>query len=95
MDIKDALTVTVLGISVVFIGLILTNLMIRSFSVVPRIARFFKKKEKEPGAETPVKTAEVSADMGDVEPEIIAVITAVLEVEFKKLSLLEGKFTFR
>ncbi len=90
MELKDALTITALGITVVFLGLILTNLMIYSFSLIPRLKRLFGKKE--PEAAPPSAPAEVSAD---VEPEVIAVITAVLEVEFRKLSLLEGKFTFK
>ena len=90
MELKDALIVTVLGISVVFIGLLLTSLMIYSFSLVPGIKRLFGKKEVK--AAGPTASANVSAD---VEPEVVAVITAVLEVEFRKLSLLEGKFTFK
>lgn len=90
MELKDALTVTVLGITVVFMGLILTSLMIYSFSLVPGIKRLFGRKEV--NAAVSAAPANVTAD---VEPEVIAVITAVLEVEFRKLSLLEGKFTFR
>lgn len=88
MDIKDALTITALGIGVVFFGLLLTNLMIYSFSLIPRITGLFKKKKP---AAAPGQT-EVTTE---AEPEIIAVITAVLEVEFRKQALLEGKFTFR
>lgn len=90
MELKDALTVTALGIAVVFIGLILTSLMIYSFSLGSRLKRLFGKKKVEMAP--PSAPPKVSAD---VEPEIIAVITAVLEVEFRKLSLLEGKFTFK
>ncbi len=90
MDTNDALMITFLGISVVFIGLLLTSLMIYSFSLIPKIAGIFKKEDV---PETPpVVEAEPSIT---VEPEVIAVITAVLEVEFRKLSLLEGKFTFK
>jgi hypothetical protein len=64
--------------------------MIRSFSFIHRLPTLFKKKApvetvKEKPATVPVET----------NPDIIAVITAVLEVEFRKLSLLEGKFTFK
>jgi Na+-transporting methylmalonyl-CoA/oxaloacetate decarboxylase gamma subunit len=90
MEIKDALTITALGISVVFIGLILTSLMIRSFSFIHRLPRLFRKGEPEKEAE--VKPAAVTVE---TDPDIIAIITAVLEVEFRKLSLLEGKFTFK
>lgn len=90
MGLIDALIVTVLGMGVVYIGLVLTSLMIYGFSAVSRWMERPRAKETKPVKI--VKPAEVTAD---VEPEIIAVITAVLEVEFMKLSLLEGKFTFR
>lgn len=90
MELKDALTVTGLGVAVVFIGLVLTSLMISSFSALPRLLKMFKK-------EAPVTEAEAPPTpvTADTDPDIIAVITAVLEVEFRKLSLLEGKFTFK
>ncbi|MCP4213271.1 MAG: OadG family protein [bacterium] len=90
MELKDALMITGLGISMVFIGLMLTNLMIHSFTVVPKMWNALKKKEQP--QEAPVQLVEAEAD---IEPEIISVITAVLEVEFRKMSLLEGKFTFK
>ena len=76
MEINDALTITILGISVVFTGLILTSLLIFSFSRVPGL--FSKKpagsKEKpaSPGREN-------RAD--EVPPDVLAVLTAVIEVE--------------
>ncbi len=91
MELKDALTITFLGIGVVFIGLILTNLMIYSFSIFPKLLDLFKRK-KSIEAESVVAHAQPEIE---VEPDVIAIITAVLEVEFKKLSLLEGKFTFK
>ncbi|MCP4152835.1 MAG: OadG family protein [bacterium] len=93
MELNDALIITGLGISVVFIGLILTNLMINSFTAIPKFLGLFKKKDSQL-AETVEKPVETAVD-ATVDPDVIAVITAVLEVEFKKLSLLEGKFTFK
>ncbi len=93
MELNDALIITGLGISVVFIGLILTNLMINSFTAIPKFLGLFKKKDSQL-AETVEKPVEIAVD-ATVDPDVIAVITAVLEVEFKKLSLLEGKFTFK
>jgi sodium pump decarboxylase gamma subunit len=91
MGLKDALIITVLGMGVVFIGLLLTSLMIYAFSAVSKWMERPRAKETKPAVER-VKPAEPTVE---IKPEIIAVITAVLEVEFKKLSLLEGKFTFR
>jgi sodium pump decarboxylase gamma subunit len=90
MGLKDALIITVLGMGVVFIGLVLTSLMIYGFSAVSRWMERPRAKETKP-----VETVKPAVRTTEIKPEIIAVITAVLEVEFKKLSLLEGKFTFR
>jgi Na+-transporting methylmalonyl-CoA/oxaloacetate decarboxylase gamma subunit len=48
LDLKDALTISLLGIGVVFVGLILTSLLIYSFSISEKISnlklkRIFKK----------------------------------------------------
>lgn len=90
MGLKDALIVTVLGMGVVYIGLVLTSLMIYGFSAVSRWMERPRAKETKP-----VEIVKPAEPTKEITPEIIAVITAVLEVEFKKLSLLEGKFTFR
>lgn len=94
MELKDALTVTVLGMSVVFIGLILTSLMIYSFSFIPWLKSKFSKSNGDAAlaAEPVIVTAEGPVN---VEPEVLAVITTVLEAEFRKMALLEGKYTFK
>ncbi len=94
MELKDALIVTGLGLSVVFIGLILTNLMIYSFSAIPRFLQRFKKTKEESPAEAPAAPAG-EAESAELDPDIIAVITTVLEIEFRKMALLEGRFTFK
>lgn len=99
MSLNDALTVTGLGIGVVFIGLILTNGMIFCFSLFSRLGQWFKeRKEKTPAEKTaaafPVETAAGPAP--PVNPDIIAVITTVLEVEFRlRASLHAGKLTIK
>ncbi|MCP5051635.1 MAG: OadG family protein [bacterium] len=99
MDINDALTITVLGISVVFAGLLLTSLMIHSFSLIPKLSGLLvrrREKKKEAVAAMETKDAAEIKPIGPVEPELLAVITAVLEVEWRlRASLLEGKFTFK
>ena len=98
MELKDALTITVLGIGVVFVGLLLTNLMIHSFSILPKLSRLFSRSgvEKNTAVET-TEAAEVGeSSAAPVGPEIMAVITTVLEVELRiRSSLTEGKFTFK
>jgi Na+-transporting methylmalonyl-CoA/oxaloacetate decarboxylase gamma subunit len=94
---KDALTITVLGIGVVFVGLMLTNLMIRSFSLLPKIAAIFmrSKSAEDDNVSGQETTAEIKP-LKPVTPEILAAITAVLEVELRlRASLTEGKFTFK
>ena len=103
VEIRDALIITVLGISVVFIGLMLTKLMINSFSLLPKISALFEKlRGKKNTAEVQASSQATAAvppvlkPVGPVTPEILAAITAVLEVEFRlRLSLTEGKFTFK
>jgi Na+-transporting methylmalonyl-CoA/oxaloacetate decarboxylase gamma subunit len=75
VEISEALTVTVLGMSVVFVGLILTSLVIVAFSAVPRLLT--RRVEPLPGPE-----AVVADEPGDrVPPEVLTVIATVLEVE--------------
>lgn len=92
MDLKDALTISLLGIGVVFVGLILTSLLIYSFSIPEKISnlkskRLLKKKE----------ISYISAEnIGDLEPDILAVISTVLEIEYRLgLVLTESRFTFK
>lgn len=92
MDLKDALTISLLGIGVVFVGLILTSLLIYSFSISEKISNLklkktFKKEE----------TSYISIEnIGELEPDILAVITTVLEIEHRLgLALMESRFTFK
>jgi Na+-transporting methylmalonyl-CoA/oxaloacetate decarboxylase gamma subunit len=92
MNLNDALTITVLGIGVVFIGLILTSLMIYSFSLFPKLSGYFKKTDAQHTAVENVPTGQhkIKEKMPPVEPEVVAVITSVLEVELRlRASLME------
>jgi len=77
MDIWDALTISGLGIGVVFLGLIFTSLLIFSFSFFPRL--FARKAE--PAADQAPAPAETMP--AAIDPDILAVLTAVLEVELR------------
>ncbi len=89
MDLKDALTISLLGIGVVFVGLILTSLLIYSFSISEKISNL-KLKKTFKTEETPYINIE------KLEPDILAVITTVLEIENRLgLALMESRFTFK
>jgi Na+-transporting methylmalonyl-CoA/oxaloacetate decarboxylase gamma subunit len=91
MELKDALTVTGLGIGVVFIGLLLTSLMIYSFSFIPRLAGLFMARLFKP-VRAPVKSEPVkpAKPVPPVDPGVIAVISTVLEAEWRlRTALLE------
>ena len=92
MSFADAFIISALGIGVVFCGLILTSLLIYSFSIPEKISnlkskRLLKKKE----------ISYISAEnIGDLEPDILAVISTVLEIEYRLgLVLTESRFTFK
>jgi Na+-transporting methylmalonyl-CoA/oxaloacetate decarboxylase gamma subunit len=75
MEFSDALTITVLGLGVVFSGLLLTAALISSFSLIPRLLGR--------GSGTPATgdAGAVSSQEPPIPGDILAVITAVLEVE--------------
>ena len=74
MDMTDGLVITALGMSVVFSGLILTSLLIVSFSVVPKLLSRGEKRSRPPTPAVPALSA-------PADDRVVAVITAVLEVE--------------
>ena len=76
MEMTDALTITALGMGVVFSGLLLTALLIQSFSLVPQMIQKLRGTQGE--SNNPQITTEAQVM---IPPEILAVITAVLEVE--------------
>jgi Na+-transporting methylmalonyl-CoA/oxaloacetate decarboxylase gamma subunit len=80
VELADALTVTALGMGVVFSGLILTATLIVSFSVLPKL---LDRAPAEAAASPRANAAEAvrSADGRPVPPEVVGVITAVLEIE--------------
>jgi len=75
MELSDALTITFLGLAVVFSGLLLTATLITSFSLIPRILGFGARSSAVEGAPTE------SVAGPPVSGEILSVISAVLEVE--------------
>lgn len=101
MTFDEALTVTWLGLGIVFGGLILTSLLIVSFSIPERLKKRKEKKAEQevsaapaPAAPAEKKPVEVIAPV-KVEPEVLAVITTILEIELRlQLSSVESRFTF-
>ena len=75
MSLIDALVVTALGMGVVFIGLILTAMLISSFGLV---ARFQEARANRSHSAVP---AEAVMAVGPVDDATLAVIWTVLEVE--------------
>jgi len=69
MSFSDAMAVTLLGMGVVFTGLVLTAMMIWSFSLPGQVRKLRDRKNEPDGA----------GEM--VDPDIIAVITAAIEIE--------------
>lgn len=77
MGLTDALTVTALGMAVVFSGLFLTASLILSFSLVPRILAGRGTETNQ--ADTTPQTEKPKTP--NVPPHIVAAIATVLEVE--------------
>ncbi len=76
MPLTDALTITVLGMAVVFCGLLLTAALIWSFSAAPGIVdRFRSRRGTDSGDHRSAATTP------PVSPDVLAVITTVLEIE--------------
>ena len=89
MELQDALLVSFLGYMTVFIGLVLTSLIIYAFAAVPKWMEALRSRGE---PEAPVKKA---APVEDVEADVLAVITAVLEIERRLyFSHRVSKFTF-
>ena len=81
MDLVDALTITGLGISVVFTGLLLTALLIILFSVVPQLVQ--RLRAPAPASPGPTAPAASEGSTATVDPEVLSVIVTVLEAEHR------------
>ena len=77
MDLSDALTITGLGMAVVFSGLLLTAGLIVALG---RIDRVFDPPPVRDEAPRPSISTDAAAEP-PIDPEILTVITTVLEVE--------------
>ncbi len=90
MELTDALIVTGLGMAVVFTGLLLTSGLIVTFGLLGR------RREARDGAVPPPAAAPAAAGPAEVPQDVLAVITAVLEVE-RRLYRAEsgGRMTIR
>ena len=81
----DGLLITALGMGVVFVGLILTSLLIVSFSVVPQLL-----KRRAPAATPEAPPAATPGVAPPADVRIVAVITAALEIERRLRGLETG-----
>lgn len=75
MSLLDALVITALGMGVVFIGLILTALLITSFGVVARL------QERSAVRSQSIAPTVASQAVASIDAPTLAVIWTVLEVE--------------
>ncbi len=78
MDLRDALSIAALGMSVVFAGLSLTALLIVCINGVPGLANRLSYRPGPPEAQRSTTAFEAP-----LEPEIVTVIATVLEVEHR------------
>ena len=88
MELSDALTVTGLGMAVVFSGLLLTAGLIVAFGRAQSVAERLPWRRPSRPEPAPVVAAEASAPVG---PETVAVIVAALEVERRLYRAEEGR----
>lgn len=97
MNMIDAVVVALVGMGVVFTGLLLTSLTIWSFSVVPPLWKKLTEKNKAAAiadANSAQPAVPVASPVPD--PDVFAVIVTVLEVE-RRLHFAErmSRYTFR
>ena len=86
----QGIEITIIGVSVVFAGLILTFIMINLFSTIPKVVDFFRRKKDKNNEEKSVVSC------GDICEDHLAVLVTVLDIELKMRSLLDkGRFTFK
>lgn len=76
MSLGDALTITFLGMAVVFSGLLLTALLIVALSRVQRLLEAPTHAER-----TATRQASTPSSGPEPTPEVLTVITTVLEIE--------------
>lgn len=86
MELSDALIITALGMGMTFAGLILTSLLILSFPLLGRLTGQAAESAPAAGAAPPPPAAVPAPD-----PDVLAVIAAVLEVELRLYHSLQGQ----
>ncbi|MBN2345368.1 MAG: OadG family protein [Candidatus Aminicenantes bacterium] len=96
MTIQDGLTVSLVGITVVFSGLLITSWLISAISLVPAWLQRLRPQVPPPPPVAPFAPAPVAAVTPAPAADVAAVISALLEVEMR----LHGgeraeRFTFR
>lgn len=86
MEFRDALSITALGMSVVFAGLILTALLIVTINRLPDLARGLLRRGGT--SDLPRATGAVETRL---DPEVVTVIATVLEIEHRLHHAEHGK----
>ena len=90
MYLAQGIEITIIGVSVVFAGLILTFFMINLFSTIPKVVAFFRRNKEKYNDEKSVVSCK------DISEDHLAVLVTVLDIELKMRSLLDkGRFTFK
>lgn len=99
MSIRDALIVSLVGMGVVFVGLVVTSWLISAISLVPAWMgrrRHDAAAAPPPPAQTAVAAPAAAAVAPAPDPDTAAVIAALLDVEMRLYGGLRGdRFTFR
>jgi len=92
----DALLVTVMGMGVTFVGLLLTNLAINSFALLPKLLRTGATGEGAPTEQQVPSVTEPASQPAVVTPDTLAAIVAVLAIEIRLArSYSASRFTFK
>jgi Na+-transporting methylmalonyl-CoA/oxaloacetate decarboxylase gamma subunit len=95
--IRDAIVVSLVGMGVVFFGLLVTSWLISAIALVPA---WVNRRRQAPAPPAPPQSAAPARDMRSVSPppapDVLAVISALLEVEMRLHGgARSGRFTFR
>lgn len=94
MPIRDALIVSLAGITVVFLGLLVTSWLISAISLLT--ARIQRRREAPAAASVPLYEATPPVVIPPPAPGVLAVIAALLDVEMRLHGVGRSeRFTFR
>ena len=94
MNLSDILIISLLGAGIVFIGLILTSILIYSFRIQEKLGHILKSGKSTP-AQPAVKSAATTSN-DEISDEVLSVIATILEIELRiRANTYSQKFTFK